>query len=424
MNAKVEEYNNPTEGEQETEILDSSTALEALNRSEIDIQIATAHKFKRSIGHFKKEALEMATIDEETAGSCFYALKRGDKVIQGPSVRLAEIVGSAWGNLRYGSRIISIDDRFVVAQGACHDLEKNNSATIEVRRRITDRNGRRYNDDMIGVTSMAASSIALRNAIFKVVPFSYAKEIYQNCIKVAVGGAQTLATKRLAMVEYFGKMGVSQKMILDTLGKPTLQDVDLDDLALLKGFITAIKDGETTVDSIFKPADAEPKKVNLKEVKEMLSLRLRGNFKYEHKEDQLHAYMVDLAQAMALPEPQMYQRLIDELSDGEGFTRFKTGFDAWLKTPKKTAEPPKATKKGKKKPAPAPAPAQGNGADEVKQIKRAILNHLSSLPTMDAINDKLKSCPVDGKGFFTFDVLGKSEDVEWLQATLGLLEKR
>ena len=48
----------------------------------------------------------MATIDAEVAGSCFYKLSRGGKTIEGPSVRLAEIVASAWGNLKFGARII------------------------------------------------------------------------------------------------------------------------------------------------------------------------------------------------------------------------------------------------------------------------------------------------------------------------------
>ena len=66
-----------------------SAALAALNRSEIDIQIQTAKRFPRSISQFKKTALAMATIDEETAGSMFYKVPRSGKTIEGPSVRLA-----------------------------------------------------------------------------------------------------------------------------------------------------------------------------------------------------------------------------------------------------------------------------------------------------------------------------------------------
>jgi hypothetical protein len=246
------------------EVISTPSALESINRSEIDVQIATAHHYKRKFSEFKKLALEMATLDEETASSCFYALKRDGKTIEGPSVRLAEIIGSAWGNLRYGARIISIDDKFVTAQGMCHDLERNNAASVEVKRRITNKEGRRYSDDMIGTTSNAACSIALRNAIFKIVPMAYGRDIYEAARQVAIGDAKTLETRRTEMIQYFGKMGVTEKMILSVLELKTAEDIGLDDLATLKGLATAIRDGDTTIDETFNPKK-ESKVDNLNE---------------------------------------------------------------------------------------------------------------------------------------------------------------
>src|SRR5678816_4803120 len=98
----------------------------------------------------------------------FYSLPRGGRNIVGPSVRFAEVVASSWGNIRSGARIIDIDDKFITAQGQCFDLEKNICVQVEVKRRITKKDGKRYDDDMIGVTGNAACSISLRNAVFKV----------------------------------------------------------------------------------------------------------------------------------------------------------------------------------------------------------------------------------------------------------------
>ena len=41
--------------------------------------------------------------------------------------------------------------------------------------------GRRFSQDMQTVTENAASSIALRNAIFKVIPRSYVEDLYKKC---------------------------------------------------------------------------------------------------------------------------------------------------------------------------------------------------------------------------------------------------
>ena len=135
--------------------------LLAVRGQDVDIQIATARQYPRNITAFKRQAMDMATLDDETAASCFYCLPRGGKKIMGPSARLAEIVASAWGNMRAQSKVVEVNDKEVVAEGACWDLEKNVLISVQVRRRITDSKGIRFNDDMIVVTGNAASSIAL-----------------------------------------------------------------------------------------------------------------------------------------------------------------------------------------------------------------------------------------------------------------------
>src|SRR5689334_11587126 len=83
------------------------SAMEAIQRAEIDVQIATAKRYPRQLSLVKSHMMSFATLDQETAEACFYNLPRGGKNIQGPSVRLAEIAVSCYGNLRAGSRILS-----------------------------------------------------------------------------------------------------------------------------------------------------------------------------------------------------------------------------------------------------------------------------------------------------------------------------
>lgn len=249
------EPRNGTTSDDEPEAIEVQTSgmLATLNKAEIDVQIATAHQWPRAVSKFKREAMAMATLDEETAGAMFYALPRGGRRIEGPSIRLAEIVGSAWGNLRYGSRVVDIDEHFVTAQGACFDLEKNVACSVEVRRRITDSKGRRYNDDMITVTANAAMSIALRNAIFKVVPFAFVKDIYDAAKKVSLGEGMTMEQRRTAALDWYSKFA-KPEAVLVMLGKKGVEDIDEEDLILLRGLRTSIMDGETTWDRAYKDA--------------------------------------------------------------------------------------------------------------------------------------------------------------------------
>lgn len=227
--------------------------------AELDQQIATAKKYPRDIRKFLVESSGLATLTEDVAGSCVYALKRGSKVIQGPSARFAEIVASTWGNCRAGARIIHEGSRTLVAQGVFHDLESNSLTTIEVQRRITTSTGARYGDDMIGVTANAACSIALRNAVLKGVPKAFWSEAYDKANTVIRGDAETLSVSREKAMQYLHKIGITHEQILAKLGVASVEEITQDHIVTLRGFATAIRDGDSTVEQMFPPVQkAQP----------------------------------------------------------------------------------------------------------------------------------------------------------------------
>lgn len=241
-----------------TEVPPTST-VEALTRGEIDIQVATAKRFPRSLKAFKERALEMATLDQETAESCIYALPRDGRTIEGPSARLAEILASAYGHMRIEGRPVDDDGKFVTSRGTSWDIQNNVLVAFEVKRRVTGKNGRRFSDDMITVTTNACTSIALRNSVLKNIPKAFWGPIYEAAKKVAVGDATTLVNRRAAMLEYFLKMGVINDRVFTLLGVKGVEDITLEHMAVLKGLATAIKDGDTTVDEAFAIQVREPR---------------------------------------------------------------------------------------------------------------------------------------------------------------------
>ena len=234
----------------------NTSALESIHRAEVDTQITTARRYPRIVQQVKKDMLSFATLDEETASACFYSLPRGGKNIQGPSVRLAEIAVSCYGNLRVGSRIIQTvttgENHHVVVQAIAHDLEKNVAVTIEKRRRITKKRNKDYVDeDDINLAANAGAAIAFRDAVFKVVPQALIKPILDAAKKVAVGDMKSLVSRRNKMVDAFSKMGVTPDRILAVIGKKSVDEIDLGDMETLLGLHNAIKDGQTSVEDAF-----------------------------------------------------------------------------------------------------------------------------------------------------------------------------
>lgn len=252
-----------TTGEITEEIeADESMAI-ALSRAEINQQIATAKTYPRSVERVVRNILTLATLDEETAEECIYALPRGGKPIKGPSARLAEIIVSQWGNCRVASRVVHVDktDKFVEAEGVFHDLETNMARRALVRRRISDKYGRLLSDDMIIVTGNAACSIAARNAILAGVPRGVWRKAYDQCEKVIAGTSETLVVTREKTMKAFAAFGVTPERVCAAIGVAGLADIGVEHIPTLRGMYSALKNGEATVEEMFaETADtAKPK---------------------------------------------------------------------------------------------------------------------------------------------------------------------
>lgn len=247
----------------ENEIIEIKQAeiVQAINRAEVDMQISTAKQYPRDIQRALNSIKTIATLDPETAEDCFYTLRRGRgndaTLIEGVSVRLAEIIAGAWGNLRVQTRIVGNDGRQITAQAICHDLESNLAVSIEVHRRITDKNGKTYSEDMQVVTGNAASAIAFRNAVLKVVPKAVTKKVINDIKQVAMGQALSVETSRQRMLEYFAKLGVTQSEVLSYLEIKNINEIDAEMIFVLRGLANAIKEGTTTVQETFKRNTAD-----------------------------------------------------------------------------------------------------------------------------------------------------------------------
>jgi len=235
-----------------------TASVAVLNRSEVEAQLDAARRHPRKPKRFLNKAIGLATYNREIAESCMYAVPRGGKTITGPSVRLAEICASAYGNLHVGSRVLDAEEKEVVAQGVAWDVEENVRYSVEARRRITNKYGKRYDDDMITVTGAAASSVALRNAIFRVIPRAMVDIVYAEARRVAVGDAMTLSTRREEVVTRLQKMGAPRERILARVDAKGLEDIGLEQLETLIGLGTAVKSKDQTLDEAFPPVDTAP----------------------------------------------------------------------------------------------------------------------------------------------------------------------
>ena len=240
---------------------------------QFDVQIVTAKRYPRNVVRVIDNAVATVARNEATAATCGYALPRAGKKIQGPSVHLARIIAQFYGNIRVQVRAGEVSHKYVTACAIAFDLENNYAIQIDARRKILDKDGNRYKEDMINTTMLAAMAIAERNAIFKVIPQAIIDEVYQASVHKLTGDLsdekKLVARRKTMLDEWLKNYDVTEKDILEMFGKQTISQITADDIATLIGLWQSLKDGETTIEQQF-PRFQKPEEKKEKPTKENL----------------------------------------------------------------------------------------------------------------------------------------------------------
>lgn len=237
-------------------IISQPTMLEAINRSEIDTQVSTAHAYPRDEERALAKMAKLACMDADTAADCFYTLHRkgadGNMTeIDGLSVRMAEIIAACWGNLRVQARIIGNDGKWITAQGVCHDLESNVAVSKEVKRRITTKQGYTFSEDMQVVTGNAACAIAYRNAVLAVVPKAVTNSVIKRVRAMMAETEMDVPKVRQQTLKWWASKGVTEEQLLEYLQLDHVDAIDKEQLYTLRALAQAINEGTTTIAETF-----------------------------------------------------------------------------------------------------------------------------------------------------------------------------
>jgi hypothetical protein len=246
---------------------DSELGIEYLNKiplelvpqqekATIDIQVSTAKAHPRKIRRAVENAIYVVTLSKEIAEDMFYAIKRGGKTIEGPTIHFAKVLAQNWGNLRMENRMVAVDHKHVTCQGICWDLESNLAVKTEVKRSIIKSDGTRFSDDMITVTGNAGNSIALRNAILAIIPAPVSYKVQEAAEQYLVGkldDAVVLKNKVKETLDGFKDVyEVTQEEILKLISRTAVDNITKDDVKLLIKIKSALRNGDTTVDEQFR----------------------------------------------------------------------------------------------------------------------------------------------------------------------------
>lgn len=177
-----------------------------------------------------------------------YTYPRGVQKINGPSIRLAEAIAQAWGNIDYGVIELSNSNGLSEMMAYAWDLETNvrRSMVFSVKHERDTKTAKQVLTDNRDIYELTANMGArrVRACILGVIPADVVDEALAICNKVLVEGeGKNFDDSLKNMLSTYEKVHkVTRKQIEDYIGYP-IANFNADDLVNLKGVHDAIKDG-------------------------------------------------------------------------------------------------------------------------------------------------------------------------------------
>jgi hypothetical protein len=240
----------------------ATTAEQARAIAEVMAAVRIAQDYPRDRDRVTAVMLR-ACGGRDLAEHAFYALKRGEETVSGPSVHLARELALTWGNIQTGLYELIRDDEYAQSemQVVAWDLESNTRVahTFIVPHRRDLKGGRvRPLTTMQEIYENNANAGArrLRTAIFAVLPSLYVETAIAACqatLATAPPGNRPLAARVADAVDRFGKLGITPQQLTEHRHRPPA-DWTEGDLSELLIVYRSIGRREITTAEAFPPA--------------------------------------------------------------------------------------------------------------------------------------------------------------------------
>lgn len=229
----------------------------------------------------RDRAMAWAAIMEECkrlglAEDAIYSFPRGGQTVEGPSIRLAEVLARCWGNVDFGLRELSRRGNESEMEAYAWDLETNTRSVQQFTvRHIRDtRSGGKALTDERDIYEIGANQGArrMRARILAIIPGDVVDDAVAQCRRTLEGGGGVpLADRVKSMISAFVEMGIAPQRIEDRLGHK-ISAVTAAEVVDLKGIYKAIRDGMVKAEDAFPAAGADEKARNATEsLKEMVA---------------------------------------------------------------------------------------------------------------------------------------------------------
>lgn len=223
--------------------------------SEIQAMVFMAKQFPRNQIQAADRILNACT-RQTLADSAVYSYPRGGQNVEGPSIRLAEVLAQNWGNLDFGIRELSQENGVSTVEAYAWDLETNvrQAKVFQVAHKRMAKGGTKTLTDPRDIYEIVANqgSRRLRACILSIIPGDIVEAALAQCSvtqSASVGATPEEIKETIRkLTATMGKFGITAENIQDRY-QCRLEAIRPAQIVELRKIYTSLKDGMS------KPSD-------------------------------------------------------------------------------------------------------------------------------------------------------------------------
>lgn len=219
--------------------------------AEVQASMILARQFPRN----EQDCLDRMMIAFQRQGlaeQALYSYSRGGTEITGPSIRAAEAIAQAWGNMQFGVRELSQSHGESTVEAFAWDVQTNTRQVkvFQVKHERSKRSGNVRLTDPRDIYELVANQGArrLRACILGVIPGDIIEAVVEQTDKTLKSKADTSPEALKKLSDAFASFGVSQEMIEKKIQR-RMESITPAQIVSMRKIYNSLKDGMS------KPAD-------------------------------------------------------------------------------------------------------------------------------------------------------------------------
>lgn len=286
-------------------------------------QILIAKRFPRDVD-LSLQKIERACSRTRLASLAIYQYQRGGTDITGPSIRLAEAVASAWGNVKYGFDVMESNAISNKVRAYAYDMESNVQAEriFSVSNMRVTRIGQHQMTDPRDIYENIANNASrrIRACILEIIPADVIEYAMECCDKTIRQNIKITPESLDKLCAAFAEYGVT-KIQIEAKIQRNLSSIGTAQYIQLRNIYTSLKDGIAKSEDFFPSLEEAKAEREGKTAQPQPQDRIEQPQVQQSIPQQTPVYSAPPMeqQGMQNPDAQMYQANGPENFEGDDF---------------------------------------------------------------------------------------------------------